>query len=417
MGKDQEKVANLRTQYQKKWSELQASFNAVRPIANESKREYYLKLESRRLGIPVKEYKQLYEIYQQSQKQPNLIDIAISKVDLFWTASGLKWLWAVLGFEGKKLWDFIQLLLIPIILAYAAQAINSDRARQEALNKYFDELATSLKSNLKGIGIVDVSKLPTDKQAEASKKNDEIRRNSEELQVIARAKTLTTLRDLDQSRVVQLLVFLKEANLIEQKKPLIKLSGANLSGIDLSNVNLSSVNLTGVNLSNANLSGARLCNTDLTAANLNNTNLNKSKLTGAIFNKSQLRNAKLHNSFVIGATFYKSKVEGADFSNSLFNNNNNIDTDFSKAIGVKISEDVSRDNDKNQPKLSSNKIPIQESGCTPVFAGPGFDYRVTGFVPEDIFLQVYEGAIYNDGYEWQRIDGGWIPWEFFDLQD
>jgi uncharacterized protein YjbI with pentapeptide repeats len=73
---------------------------------------------------------------------------------------------------------------------------------------------------------------------------------SDEVQVLARAQTLSTLNELDSKRKGLLIQFLYEANLITKNHVVVQLSGANLRYIVLSE------DMRGVDLSGADLTGA-----------------------------------------------------------------------------------------------------------------------------------------------------------------
>jgi hypothetical protein len=83
-----------------------------------------------------------------------------------------------------------------------------------------------------------------------------------EARTIARARTLSTLNQLDDTDdnsrndfyKGSLIKFLVEAELIDGKEPGISLSEADFSEVDLSETDLSGANLSGADLSGANLS-------------------------------------------------------------------------------------------------------------------------------------------------------------------
>lgn len=85
--------------------------------------------------------------------------------------------------------------------------------------------------------------------------------------IIGRARTLSTLRELDDFRKGLLIKFLAEAKLISVERPAIPLIGA-----DLVRVNIATANLSYTNFNGANLSGG---------ANLNEANLSEAHLIGA----------------------------------------------------------------------------------------------------------------------------------------
>lgn len=201
----------------------------------------------------------------------------------------------------KKLWNSLKLLLVSAALVsgiiylqehfkqrelegYRAatqreQALAQDNARQESLNRYFDTMTALL----------------FDRKLRTSKDSDEVR-------LIAHAKTISTLQSLDSKRKGFLLLFLQEAKLIERDSTVISLIGA-----DLSHTNLSGMNFYRSNLSSTNLNGANLSNTNLSGANLSGVNLNEANLSGANLGNANLSNANL---------------ESANFSNANLNNVN-----------------------------------------------------------------------------------------------
>jgi len=104
------------------------------------------------------------------------------------------------GFAGKTLWDLVQLLLIPLVLATVGYwlseqqhridlEIAADQQREVSLNAYIDNLSDLLLNH----GL------------RASQAGSEIR-------IIARVRTLGTLRNLDSARKKALVLYLSEAH-------------------------------------------------------------------------------------------------------------------------------------------------------------------------------------------------------------
>jgi hypothetical protein len=155
------------------------------------------------------------------------------------------------GFKEKKLWDVLQLLIVPTALAIGAfylqetakqrdLQIADDRANQETLNRYFDQISTLL----------------FERKLRTAKANDEVR-------TIARVRTLTALRSIDSDRKSNLIGFLLEAKLIQGKEPIINLSGADLRKADLIGANLRGANLSRASLNSKGLESAYLCITTM----------------------------------------------------------------------------------------------------------------------------------------------------------
>src|SRR3990172_95740 len=121
------------------------------------------------------------------------------------------------GFETKTLWDWMELLIIPLVLAIGAYYLNrserntdreisTDRQKEEALQTYLDQMADLLlKKNLR------------------TSENEEVRN-------VGRTRTLTVLRGLDKTRKGIVLKYLHEAGLVAKEKTIISLRGADLSG-------------------------------------------------------------------------------------------------------------------------------------------------------------------------------------------
>jgi len=179
------------------------------------------------------------------------------------------------GFQGKTVWDFLQLLIVPLMLvaiglvfalqqdarqqrvedqrADAERKLAAQRAQDEALQAYFDQMNTLLlEHNL---------------------------RHSEEdsgVRTLARARTLTVLGRRDPSRKSAVMQFLAEADLVQRvdgKEPIISLREADLSDATLFMPNLSGANLRFAYLSDADLGDAYLSGADLRGANLRGANL------------------------------------------------------------------------------------------------------------------------------------------------
>jgi len=160
---------------------------------------------------------------------------------------------------GKTVWDLLAILLAPVIaLAVAllnraqterAQAAQHQSTQDDVLQDYFNQLGDLL--------------LHKDTPLRGSNKDDEVRK-------LARARTLTTLGQLDGDRKRSLLQFLYESGLIDKTHPIIDLSGADLKD----------ANLRDMELINADLSGAYLFGTDLRDTDLSSADLRIAKLGG-----------------------------------------------------------------------------------------------------------------------------------------
>lgn len=238
---------------------------------------------------------------------------------------------------AKTLWDWIDLLLAPAALvagllvlseairrmgreaeerrARSEWEIALDRSREAALQAYLDRMM-----DLMGDGLC------------ASDPGDVKR-------TIARARTLTVLRQLDVERKGLLLQFLHGSGLIgkgmesngETRQVIADLrkadlSGVNLSGADLSDADLSEVNLSWANLNGANLAGINLYESDLEGANLRGSDLRWADLRGARLGGADLiradlrwanlESADLSKANLSKAILYEAHLEGANLSHA-----------------------------------------------------------------------------------------------------
>jgi uncharacterized protein YjbI with pentapeptide repeats len=272
-----------------------------------------------------------------------------------------KLLWARTGVGDKTLWDLLQLLIVPLVLASigfwftaqqdanqqhienqrakAERELAKERAQDEALQAYLDQM----------------SNLLLERNLRESAKDSEVRS-------LARARTLTVLSRLDSARKERLLQFLYEAGLLHKQNPVVDLDGADLSGIDLRNNNISgsgafltdvsgnqpiggkvesskAANLSGAILSDANLEGALLMdtdlsNTDLSDAHLSGASLWHTDLYNANLTDADLSNAGLWNAWLRYADLSGADLSGADLSGANLSGANLSGADLSDSGGI-----------------------------------------------------------------------------------
>src|SRR5215207_3657276 len=202
-------------------------------------------------------------------------------------------LWNLTGFRGMTVRDWLQLLIVPLALVFislffasqqdqrqrkiedqraeAERALAKERAQDEALQAYLDQMSTLL-----------LEKDLRDSQA------------GSEVRTLALARTHTVLESLGPSRKSELMQFLLEADLVEGldgRDQIIELGTADLKG----------ANLTGAVMPFAYLSGADLRGADLRDADLRDVNLTRPD------QKAFLRRAHL-----LGADLSGANLRGAE---------------------------------------------------------------------------------------------------------
>ena len=227
-----------------------------------------------------------------------LIALVIALVVLV-SLGGYLFHWDWTGFNGdiksgKTLWDWLQLLIIPAVLATGGYVFSLTMSRNEQKateqrNKTEHEVAEDNQCEAALQGYIDkISELLLEKHLRESQPEDEVR-------TIARAHTLTALPRLDSWRKRSLLQFLYESGLIEKDKGIINLLGADVSGANLLRAYLPGVRLSGANLQEAILTVANLYEADLSRAYLSGAKMNLADLRGADLRDADL---SLTNPFV-----------------------------------------------------------------------------------------------------------------------
>src|SRR5919112_5216929 len=190
--------------------------------------------------------------------------------------------WTRRELGGKTVWDWLQLLIVPIMLSLITIAftwqqdvrqqriedsrtervrkIEEQRAQQATLQAYLDQMGTLL----------------LDRDLHGADEDSDVRR-------LARARTLVVLDALGSGRQNKVFRFLSETELIQartgDRPPIIGLKYASLRGFELRGKQLlANTDLTQAKLYGADLSQAHLEATDLSGAHLEEANLGGASL-------------------------------------------------------------------------------------------------------------------------------------------
>ena len=238
--------------------------------------------------------------------------------------------WAGVG--DKTIWDWVNLLVLPIILTIGGYWF---AAEQDARQQQIEDQRAARAQQMEDRRVEEERKLE-EQRAQVQREIEEQRtqdtalqmyldqmsvlmlekklRSSEEdseVYTLARARTITALGRLDPSHRVQIVQFLVEGKLvqgIEGKNPVISLEGANLGNIDAP----ADTNLSGAILSDANLSNALLDGADLSGADLSGADLTDANLSGAKLGDADLRDADLRWAVLNDANLHGVKLNGAE---------------------------------------------------------------------------------------------------------
>jgi uncharacterized protein YjbI with pentapeptide repeats len=251
--------------------------------------------------------------------------------------------WEWTGLAKRTFWDWLSLLIVPVVLALGGYLFNRSESRRtqdvaerqragdreiadqrgqdDALQAYLDHIGELL--------------LDKDKPLRQSEEGDEVR-------TLARARTLTVLRRLDSERKGRIVQFLYESGLIAKDHVVLDLKGADLSGAALRVANLERSNLSGADLSGADLLGADLRGADLSGANLVRVELKFARLSRADLLGAEQAWANLFAADLRGARL-GGNLNKANLSNAILTGVDLryrflIEADLSGAIGIKDEE-------------------------------------------------------------------------------
>ena len=214
----------------------------------------------------------------------------------------LKWT----GYETKTLWDWMDLLIVPAVLAIGALIYNrnekkveqqraEEHARSEREIAQDNQRETVLQSHLSAMAELMLNYNLVDRK----------------VITIAQARTAGVLNRLDDKRKITLLQFLADAELINAENPVIRLSGSDFSNIKSIHLSLSNVSLEGINFSGCNLNNCTFSRCNCRYVDFTNTDLSETNLFGSDFCGAYLTGTIFSNATIFNADFSKGRPRKA----------------------------------------------------------------------------------------------------------
>jgi uncharacterized protein YjbI with pentapeptide repeats len=197
----------------------------------------------------------------------------------------------------RTLWDWMQLLLVPLAVAGAAGALNWLQAARDEAREARREQDAVVDTYLQQIAYL----LLNEELGKPMSEDDRARQ-------VARAQTLTALRRIDGARKGTVLGFLADSDLIS----VVDLHGAFLEGAHLGGANLHGAHLEGTHLERAHLAVADMREAHLEAAHLEGADLERADLKGAHLEGAHLRAAHLEGAHLERANLKGAHLERAD---------------------------------------------------------------------------------------------------------
>jgi uncharacterized protein YjbI with pentapeptide repeats len=235
--------------------------------------------------------------------------------------------------QGKTLWDWLDLLLVPGVLAVGGAALTvSENRKAQQLQDQRDKVAREIEAQrIEEARRIEEERVQDVRLQEYMEKISELllakeikwRRDDgdtegEEAATVARALTLTALERLDGKRKGNVLRFLYEARLI--------------GGIDEDNdpfdsrISIYKADISGALLSGMRLDGAWMVNVTLNLADFTDSELSFAKLHGADFTAASLVRARFERASLPNTLFQNADMQGADFTGARFNRGGYSDT-------------------------------------------------------------------------------------------
>ena len=208
---------------------------------------------------------------------------------------------------AKTLWDWLDLLIIPVALgligwAYSqiekvkTQNVEEERKQNEILESFLETMTKLIMEH-------DLQSKP-----------------SQQTIAIARARVNIALSNLNGQRKGQILQFLYESDLIDIK-PKLLLLGANLQNAILDEIVLGKSEIKGAffnksSIQRANLKGAILIGCDFSHTNFSNSLLENANLSYTNLSDSQLKNMDLTTVNFEGTNLTGANLEGSKILNN-----------------------------------------------------------------------------------------------------
>jgi uncharacterized protein YjbI with pentapeptide repeats len=248
--------------------------------------------------------------------------------------SNFKWS----GFQKKSFWDWLQLLIVPLMLALGAFYLNSAadfRDYQIAQERKQQEILTDYFSKMQGL-IVETKKI---KETSGYKESNSEERLLLEFRPTAQALTLSVLEQLDGERKGKVIIYLAESQLITvdnnepYPQPEIKLDGANLKGMVLNDVDqvVKNGNKLRVIINKSDMTDSRfkriglLANSDLKGSNFSNSILTSVDFTNANMPQAKFIKGKINNVSFTDTNLKETIFDGVKLENIVVSPATNFD--------------------------------------------------------------------------------------------
>jgi uncharacterized protein YjbI with pentapeptide repeats len=224
----------------------------------------------------------------------------------------------------KTLWDWMDLLLVPVLLAVVAFIFTRAQKNREIALSTLERGGEALENYLDYM-----TRLLVDQDI----RDDEL---VERASRAARARTVAVLDLLNPTQKGHLLRFLAEAGLIQGHTPFVSMNRADLRSLDLDPGVYTECNLHGANLDRASLVHCSFTNSDLASTTIQSANLESADFSGcnmdyALLSRSDLYRARLIEAHLIKADLQDANLEDADLRSAILRTANFKGANLSRA--------------------------------------------------------------------------------------
>jgi uncharacterized protein YjbI with pentapeptide repeats len=244
--------------------------------------------------------------------------------------------WAGLG--NKTIWDWVSLLLLPIVLTVGGLIFTG---RQEERQQELEDQRAARELHLADQVAQDKAlQAYLDQMSELIQAHDLLACENAcwETIALAQARTETVMQRLDADHNRSVVRFLNGADLLgkedllgDDPSALSLFESADLAEADLENTDLREVVLRESYLREADLNQAHLANADLGGADLTGAHLRNAQLQGTYLDYAELSDAELSDADLSNADLDGANLTGADLSGADLSGADLTDTDLNNA--------------------------------------------------------------------------------------
>jgi uncharacterized protein YjbI with pentapeptide repeats len=215
------------------------------------------------------------------------------------------------GHPAKTLWDWLELLLVPVALAVVAVLLNQWQTNREKdrEEKRADAARLAAEDNVRQETLQAYLGSMSDLMLE---RDLLVTQGHEAVRSVARTITLTALRRLDGERKGLIVRFLSEAGLIAASNPRVRLDNADLRGVKLRDAILDQISLEGADLRRSDLRGISLSYSTLINVKLQDAKLDRATLLRACIDHARFDRASLYEGNLQGMNGIYARFPGAD---------------------------------------------------------------------------------------------------------